>query len=67
MITLHDLPLASRFCDRLLLLDRGERVAEGLPQEVLSSANLARAYRIEARSFSADGLEVRIPWREVSP
>jgi iron complex transport system ATP-binding protein len=65
LVTLHDLALASRFCDRLVLLDRGECVAEGVPRDVLSSVNLARAYRIEARSFSADGVEVLVPWREV--
>jgi iron complex transport system ATP-binding protein len=66
LVTLHDLALSSRFCDRLLLLHRGECVAEGVPARVLSAANLARAYGIEARSFIADGLEVLIPWREVT-
>ncbi|HZA13165.1 MAG TPA: ABC transporter ATP-binding protein, partial [Myxococcaceae bacterium] len=66
LVTLHDLSLASRFCDRLLLLHRGECVAEGEPAEVLSAANLARAYGIEARSFRVDGREVLIPWREVT-
>ena len=66
LVTLHDLSLASRFCDRLLLLHRGECVAEGESAEVLSAANLARAYGIEARSFRVDGREVLIPWREVT-
>ena len=65
LVTLHDLTLASRSCDRLLLLHGGERVAEGLPRNVLSPANLARAYGIEARSFTADGFDVVIPWTEV--
>lgn len=46
---LHDLTLASRFCDRLLLLAEGRIQAEGPPSGVLTPANLHRFFGIEAR------------------
>ena len=46
---LHDLTMAARYCDRLLLIDRGTLVAEGTPGEVLTPANLEAVYGIRAR------------------
>ena len=33
---IHDLNMASRFCDRLVLLQEGRVLAEGAPEEVLT-------------------------------
>lgn len=52
MVALHDLSLAARFCDRLMLLDHGEILAEGLPADVLTPANLARAFQIAAQVYA---------------
>jgi iron complex transport system ATP-binding protein len=46
---LHDLTMAARYCDRLLLLDAGRVAAEGAPLEVLSPERLAAVYGIAAR------------------
>jgi iron complex transport system ATP-binding protein len=48
LVVLHDLTLASRFCDRLLLLDEGLPVAAGDVATVLSADNLRRVYRVQA-------------------
>lgn len=54
---LHDLTLAARYCDRLLLLSRGRLIADGPPAEVLTADRLARVYGIGARiEESANGL-----------
>jgi iron complex transport system ATP-binding protein len=45
---IHDLELASRFCDRLVLLHRGQIVADGPPATVLSSERLSAVYRVQA-------------------
>ncbi len=45
---LHDLNLAAMFCDRLCLLEKGKLVASGKPEAVLTEANLATVFRIEA-------------------
>ncbi|WP_150290608.1 ABC transporter ATP-binding protein [Sphingobium estronivorans] len=45
---LHDLSMAARYCDRLVLMDRGALVADGAPLDVLTQARLARVYGISA-------------------
>lgn len=45
---LHDLTLAARYCDRLLLLNEGRLSAIGTPAEVLTAERLAKVYRIDA-------------------
>ena len=45
---LHDLTMAARFCDRLLLLDEGRLVAEGSPATVLTAERLGQVYGIDA-------------------
>lgn len=47
-IVLHDLGLAARYADRILLLRAGRVVAEGSPWEVLEPRVLRRCYGIEA-------------------
>ncbi len=43
----HDLVLAARFADELILLDKGQVVATGGPAEVLTPAQIARVYGVE--------------------
>jgi len=45
---LHDLNLAARFEDRIVVLSRGRRVADGTPSEVLSEDLLARVWGVAA-------------------
>jgi len=44
LIITHQLNLAARFADRMLLLDRGRMAAEGTPVEVLTRETLARVF-----------------------
>ncbi|WP_019182128.1 ABC transporter ATP-binding protein [Microbacterium yannicii] len=46
VIVLHDLNLAARYCDRLVLLDRGRVMAAGSVDEVLDPAVLEPVYGI---------------------
>ena len=46
---LHDLTLAARYCDRLLLIDAGRIVADGAPADVLTTERLRVVYGIDAR------------------
>ncbi|MES2625191.1 MAG: ABC transporter ATP-binding protein, partial [Pseudomonadota bacterium] len=48
MVVLHDLTLAARFCDRLVLLAAGSVVCDGKPEAVLTSSHIAQAYHIDA-------------------
>jgi iron complex transport system ATP-binding protein len=43
---IHDLELAGRFMDRLILMDGGRIVADGPPDSVLTPERVAAVYRI---------------------
>ncbi len=45
--TMHDLNAAALYADRVLLLNNGAAVACGVPDEVLTAANLAPVYQVE--------------------
>ena len=52
LIALHDLSLAARYGDRLLLLYRGQTLAEGTAEQVLTPETLARAFQVDARLYA---------------
>lgn len=58
---LHDLTMAARHCDRLLLLHEGRLVADGPPDEVLTAARLADVYGIRAWIGEAAGGPLIVP------
>ncbi len=66
IVTLHDLGLAARFCDRLLVLDRGMIVADGLPRDVLSAQILADVFGIRAVHGETDGAPYLVPWAAIA-
>ena len=47
LMVLHDLNLASRYADKILMLYRGEIFASGKPKNVLTVDNMARVYGVE--------------------
>ena len=47
LVILHDLNLAARYCDRLLLLERGRPHALGTPDEVLRADPLRAVFGLE--------------------
>ena len=47
LIILHDLNLAARYCDQLLLLDQGQVAAHGTPHEVLTAELLQQVFSID--------------------
>jgi iron complex transport system ATP-binding protein len=49
MLAMHDLNLALRFCDRVVVLAGGRLIADGAPHEVMNAAVLHEAYGIEGR------------------
>jgi len=63
VVVLHDLALAARFCDRLLLLDHGRKIADGLPVEVLDDVRLAQIFGIHALRGVHAGEPFLLPWR----
>jgi iron complex transport system ATP-binding protein len=49
VLVTHDLVLAARFADELVLLERGRVAARGAPAEVLTPERIAAVYRAEVR------------------
>jgi iron complex transport system ATP-binding protein len=62
---LHDLAMAARYCDRLLLMDGGALVADGAPMDVLTPERLASVYGVAARIDVNDGLPLIVPTARV--
>lgn len=60
---LHDLTAASRFCDRLIMLNEGRILADGPAGQVLRSENIARSYGVTAYYGQHDGQDFVVPWR----
>lgn len=58
----HDIGLAARLADRIVLMDAGRIVTEGTPAEVLTDARLADVYGVTARRQDADGEMLVTPW-----
>jgi len=65
LAVLHDLTMAARFMDRLILMDRGRVVAEGVPEDVLSRANLENVYRISPLDEGSTSGALMSPWQRL--
>ncbi len=48
ILTVHDINLAARYCDRLLVLHNGRAVACGAPADILTSDLLERVFRVSS-------------------
>ena len=49
MTSLHDLNLAAGVCDDMLLIQSGQTVGFGPPEQVLSEAAVSDAFQVTAR------------------
>jgi iron complex transport system ATP-binding protein len=49
VVVLHDLGLAARWADRIMVLERGRLHAAGTPQQTLTPTMLEQVYRVQAR------------------
>lgn len=67
VVVLHDLTLAGRFCDRLILVDSGRIVADGGAAEVLSPERLAEVYRVTAVHAYEGRQSFVVPWNRLKP
>ena len=62
IVVLHEITLAARFCDRLVLLDGGRVAAAGTPAEVLTDHHLHATYRVRALRGEQGGTAYVLPW-----
>ena len=62
VVVMHDLTLAARFCDRLVLMAEGHVVADGCPRAVLTPKTLSRFYGVNAQITEHNGELMIVPW-----
>lgn len=61
IVVLHDLTMAARHCDRLVMLDEGRVVADGDPTTVLTAERLSVVYGVSARIEQGEGGLLVVP------
>ena len=66
VVTLHDLSLAARFCDKLVLLDRGNCAAVGAPSSVLTAERLRSVYQVETAQVAVAGETLVVPLKRTA-
>jgi iron complex transport system ATP-binding protein len=65
IVVTHDLGLAARFADQLLVLSDGRLVSHGAPAESLSEQVMADVFRISAYRAEYQSEAVIVPWAEI--
>lgn len=59
IIAIHDLSVAARYCDTLILIHHGKKICSGVPQEVLSPEHMRKVFRVETRLY-------KDPWEHLA-
>lgn len=67
VVVLHDLALATRFCDRIAVMDRGRVVACDVPDAALDDRMLAAAYGMRGVRVQVEGQTLLLPWAPAAP
>jgi iron complex transport system ATP-binding protein len=65
IVVTHDLGLAARFADAVLVLCEGRLVAQGAPAAALSEQVMADVFRISAYRAEFERAAVIVPWAEI--
>jgi len=65
IIAIHDLNLASKYCDRVAMLHNGIIFSAGTPREVLTPENIAGIYGVDASVREHEGVLHIIPNRPI--
>jgi iron complex transport system ATP-binding protein len=63
VVSLHDLGLAARFADRVVVLAHGRVAADGPPAEALDEDLIGRVYGVEFKTMAIDGTTQPVAWR----
>jgi len=65
IMAIHDLNLASRYADRIVMMNSGKIFSAGDPVSVLTPANIKRVYGVEAEVNNNNGRPYIVPIRPV--
>ena len=66
MLAMHDLNLASRFSDTIVMLNAGKIFCTGEPSQVITVENIKSVYGVEARKNRNSGYPYILPIRPLS-
>ena len=61
IIAIHDLNLAARFCDEVLVMKHGKKIVHDTPHNVFTPKVLERVYGIRAKVIEDEGVPVVCP------
>ncbi|MGB1703135.1 MAG: ABC transporter ATP-binding protein, partial [Cycloclasticus sp.] len=62
IVVLHELHLAMRYCDELIMLNDKQVVSKGVPSVVLTKENLHKVYGVDAIFGEHNGKKWVLPW-----
>jgi iron complex transport system ATP-binding protein len=65
IVVTHDLGLAARFADHVMVLSAGRLVSQGAPANALSESVMRDVFRISAFRAEHQGESVIVPWADV--
>ena len=65
LVVMHDINMASRFCDELILMNHGEILKTGTISDLLKDNLLADTYGIELKMFCDGDAYSIVPWQRV--
>lgn len=55
ILSIHDVNLAARFADRILMIENGTLMADGVPTDVMTPDNIGKLYGVEAAVHCENG------------
>ena len=61
IIAAHDLNSVAKYCDRIIMMKKGEIIACGTPEEVITPENIEKVYGVKADVIFHNGQIVMIP------
>jgi iron complex transport system ATP-binding protein len=64
IVVTHDLGLASRFADHVMVLSAGRLVSQGVPAEALSEQVMREVFRVSAYRAEYRDEAVIVPWAD---
>ena len=65
VVVTHDLGLAARFADIILVMSEGRLVSQGPPADALSEAIMSEVFRVNTYRAAQERELVLVPWAEV--
>lgn len=63
LAVIHDLTLAARFADRIIVMHGGRLVADAPPAGALEASRIAGVFGIETVTVEVKGTRLTLPWR----